>query len=69
MNNTEPVKTLPMVMAPLDVAAVLGLSKNTVYGLFHQRDFPAFRVGKQLRVSRDAFERWMASASEDRCGG
>ena len=48
-----------MVLTPLDIAAVLGISRNTAYELVHSKDFPAFRVGKQYRVSKTRFLAWL----------
>ena len=52
-------ESLSMVLTPLDIAAVLGISRNTAYGLIHSKDFPAFRVGKQYRVSKTRFLVWL----------
>ena len=55
----QDITELPLVMAPTDVAAVLRVSKNTAYEIFHSKSFPTFRVGKQYRVHRDSFMKWM----------
>ena len=34
-------ESLSMVLTPLDIAAVLGISRNTAYELVHSKDFPA----------------------------
>ena len=52
---------LPLVLTPMDIAAVLGISRNTAYELLHSKSFPAFRVGKQLRVTRERFLIWLDS--------
>lgn len=41
------VEELPLVLTPMDIAAVLGISRNTAYELIHSEDFPILRVGKQ----------------------
>ncbi len=46
-----------------DVAALLGCSIPTARQLFYRKDFPALKIGKNLRVSKIAFEQW---ASERR---
>lgn len=46
-----------------DVAACLGCSIPTARQLFYRKDFPALKIGKNLRVSKTAFEQW---ASERR---
>ena len=52
---------LPLVLTPMDIAAVLGISRNTAYEVIHSKGFPAFRVGKQYRVSRVRFLTWLDS--------
>ena len=55
------VEELPLVLTPMDIAAVLGISRNTAYELIHSEDFPILRVGKQYRVSRRRFLTWLES--------
>ena len=52
---------LPLVLTPMDIAAVLGISRNTAYEVIHSKGFLAFRVGKQYRVSRERFLTWLDS--------
>ena len=52
---------LPLVLTPMDIAAVLGISRNTAYELLHSTSFPDFRVGKQFRVTRERFLIWLDS--------
>lgn len=52
-------ESLSMVLTPLDIADILGVSRNTAYELVHSKDFPAFRVGKQYRVSKTRFLAWL----------
>lgn len=56
-------ESLSMVLTPLDIAAVLGISRNTAYELVHSKDFPAFRVGKQYRISKTKFLAWLDGES------
>ena len=53
------VEELPLALTPMDIAAVLGISRNTAYELLHSTSFPAFRVGKQFRVTRERFLTWL----------
>lgn len=50
---------LPVVMGVLDVAAVLGVSRNTAYEFVKSKGFPSFQVGKQIRVSKQALQAWL----------
>lgn len=55
--------SLPLVLTPMDVAELLGISRNTAYQVVHSRGFPSFKVGKQYRVSSDKFLSWLNSQS------
>lgn len=66
MKNIE--NSLPIVLTPMDVAKILGISRNTAYQVVHSRGFPSFRVGKQYRVSRDKFLLWLNLESEKAVG-
>lgn len=50
---------LPMVLTPLDIADVLGVSRNVAYEHIHEKGFPVFKVGKQYRVSKKKFLEWL----------
>ena len=54
---------LPLVLTPMDIAKVLNISKNTAYEMVHSKGFPCFMVGKQYRVRRESFFRWMDEAA------
>lgn len=41
-----------------DVATCLGCSIPTARQLFYRSDFPALKIGKNLKVSKEAFEKW-----------
>lgn len=50
---------LPALLSVRDVVKLTGLSRATVYALVHATDFPSFRVGQRVLVSRDGFKRWI----------
>jgi len=52
-------EALPMVLTPSDICNVLGISRNTAYEYMHSDGFPAFKVGKQYRVSKKRFLAWL----------
>lgn len=54
---------LPLIMAPTDVAAALGISKNTAYEVVHSKGFPAIKVGKLYRIHRELFIQWTKTAA------
>jgi excisionase family DNA binding protein len=42
-----------------EVARMLRVSRNFVYGLIQKNALPAIRVGRQLRVPKRDFEHWI----------
>ena len=42
-----------------EAAALLGISRPTMYQLCHQAGFPALRVGNRTLISRAGLERWI----------
>lgn len=46
-------------MAAADVAAYLGVSLSGAYNMMKAVDFPAFRIGGRIMVTRAAFEAWL----------
>jgi excisionase family DNA binding protein len=50
---------LPLVLKAGDIQRLLGLSRVKTYELLHQKGFPVVRIGRCLRVPRDAFFRWL----------
>ena len=51
---------LPLVLEVSDIQRIMGISRTTAYELVHRPDFPAFRSGRLIRISREAFFEWMA---------
>lgn len=41
---------LPNVLSAKEVQTYLGISRTTVYRLFHDEKFPAFHIGNRLLV-------------------
>lgn len=64
--NTKNSKS-PVPLPPYDnlkvkeVAAFLGLPLLAVYEMVEMGGIPAFRVGHQIRISRQAFLAWCAA--------
>lgn len=53
-----------LALSITEAAAVLGISRPTVYELIHSEDFPAFRVGRRTLISRSGLERWIDAQCE-----
>lgn len=54
---------IPMIMTALDVAKVLRISRNGAYEVMNSMGFPVIKIGKQYRVQREKFLRWLDEAS------
>lgn len=63
MNKYTNFNELPLILKPMDVAAILGISKNNAYAIIHSQGFPAIKVGKQYRILRNNFIAWLESQS------
>jgi excisionase family DNA binding protein len=50
---------LPVVLTMGDVQRTLRCAKKTAYDLAHKADFPAIRLGRTIRVPREAFLLWL----------
>jgi excisionase family DNA binding protein len=50
---------LPLVLSPAQVKKILQCGQNNIYTLFHRKDFPAVRVGRTFKISRDALRAWL----------
>ena len=42
-----------------ELQQILGISKPEAYDLVHQDDFPSFRVGRKILISRSGLEGWI----------
>lgn len=58
-----------LAYSPAETAAVLGVSRPTVYTLLKRADFPAFKVGSRTLVSAEGLRAWVqAQASKEVAG-
>jgi len=49
---------LPAVFGAKELAEFLGVERGAAYELCRRKGFPALKVGKKYRISREAFRRW-----------
>lgn len=64
MEQTQ-VKLLDrLAVNPTECAAILGVSRPTVYTLIHQEGFPAFKLGARTLISVDGLREWIAKQTE-----
>jgi len=56
---------LPIVMSVPDVAKALGIAVATAYELSRREDFPAFKIGSRIMVTKGKFIEWLSAQSLD----
>lgn len=69
MNNTtqnsmphySSVQSLPMLLRVEDLMPLLSVGRNTAYSLVRSGQIQSIRVGRQIRVPRDALLRFMST--------
>ncbi len=42
-----------------DVSEYLGISRVGSYNLMQSKGFPAFRIGRRILVTKEAFDKWL----------
>jgi excisionase family DNA binding protein len=65
VSTVTDLAALPAVLTMGHIQRTLGVAKKTAYDLVHRADFPAVRLGRTIRVPREAFLRWL----EQQAGG
>ena len=53
------VQELPIVLTVDQIQKVLGLSRPKTYELVNTAGFPTIRIGRAIRVPREAFLQWI----------
>ncbi|NBI66088.1 DNA-binding protein [Pseudoflavonifractor sp. 60] len=53
------IKENPMLLTVSQAAELLQLGRDTVYQLTHREDFPAIRLGRNVRINRAALQAWL----------
>lgn len=51
----------PEVYKIKDIARILKISIPTAYELARKPEFPAIKIEKAIRISREAFEKWLSN--------
>ena len=54
---------LPMFINADLLAELFGVSRASAYELMRERNFPSFRIGKRILVSRENLIAWVESRS------
>lgn len=47
-----------------EMAEALGIGLSSAYELIHRADFPSFRIGRSVRISRERLMEWVEQQSE-----
>ena len=55
---------LPIFINADLLAELFGVSRASAYELMRERNFPSFRIGKRILVSRENLIAWVESRSE-----
>ena len=53
------IDDLPITFGPAELSTILGISRNKAYELANRIDFPTYRVGKKIIISKKHFIAWM----------
>lgn len=59
-------ENLPLVLTVSQVQEILGVSKAVAYQLAHRRGFPSFKLGRSIRVSKEALLCWLEQQAAGR---
>lgn len=52
-----------------EAAALLGVSRPTMYEIMHREDFDAgFKVGRRTKICRSKLEKWVEAQADGWCG-
>lgn len=60
----DSVKRDSIALSVTEAAALLGVSRPTIYQLLNREDFPSFRIGARRLISRAGLERWVQEQAE-----
>lgn len=57
-----------LTMSVAEAAKALGVCEKTAYTLTHRADFPAIRIGRRTRISREGLTEWVRRQEQSRTG-
>jgi excisionase family DNA binding protein len=55
-----------IILKPLEVAAILGVGRNTIYSILRRPDFPVLKLGRLKRVSQSALADWISKHTQEK---
>lgn len=59
------IDELPATFGATQLAEVLGISRNKAYELINREDFPKFRLGRKIIISKKHFIKWIDTHFND----
>ncbi len=61
-------ENLPLILSVPHTQEITQISSQKVYELTHFKGFPAIRLGKIIRIPRQAFFKWLTEQTEGKNG-
>ena len=55
---------LPMFINAATLAQLFGVSRASAYELMSEKDFPSFRIGKRILVTKENLVEWIENRSK-----
>ncbi len=56
---TNSTKETPMLLTVPQAAELMQIGRDTAYNLTHIPGFPAIRIGRSVRISREGLQSWL----------
>ena len=63
-NKYRALNELPLVLRVEDLMPILGIGRNTAYELIRSGQIRSIKVGRQIRVPKDAVTEFLGAKSE-----
>jgi len=61
--TVQDVKELPAILSVEQMRQLLGVSRPKAYELVHTQGFPVVRLGRAIRIPREALMEWIGQQS------
>lgn len=59
------IDDLPITFGTSELAKILGISRNKAYELVNRPDFPKYKMGRKIIISKKHFLKWMDNQFSD----
>lgn len=60
------LEELPLILKVEDLMPILGIGRNTAYALVRSGQIRSIRIGRNIRVPRDAVAEFLADAGQSK---